>query len=72
MHFLKSRLFLTVCRGQRGRSNCTILDGNWCLGHGMMKRFSQTTAASASDELVDSAQRKLSFVSDATNEVLAY
>jgi len=38
----------------------------------MMKGFSQTTAASTSDELVDSAQRKLSFVSDTTGEVLAY
>jgi len=37
-----------------------------------MKRFSQTTAASASDELVDSAQRKPSFVSDTTDGVLAY
>ena len=38
----------------------------------MVKRFSQTTAASASDGLVDSARRRLSFASDATDEVLAY
>jgi len=37
----------------------------------MMKGFSQTTATSASDEWVDSAQRKWSFVSDTTDEVLA-
>jgi len=38
----------------------------------MMKRFSQTTAASVSDGLVDSTRRKLSFASDPTNKVLAY
>jgi len=38
----------------------------------MVKRISQTTAASASDGLVDCARRRLSFASDATDEVLAY
>jgi len=38
----------------------------------MMKRFSQNTAASVSDGLVDSPRRKLSFASDPTNKVLAY
>ena len=36
----------------------------------MEKRFLQTTTASASAGLVDSAQRKLSFAGDATDEVL--
>ncbi|PUU73401.1 hypothetical protein B9Z19DRAFT_1135207 [Tuber borchii] len=38
----------------------------------MMKLISQTTTASISDRLVDSLWRKLSFASDATDEVLAY
>ena len=38
----------------------------------MVKRFSPTTSASASDRLMESARRKLSFASDATDKGLAY
>ena len=38
----------------------------------MEKRFPKTTAASASDGLMDSVWRKLRFTSDAMDEVFAY
>ena len=39
---------------------------------GMVKRFSPTTSASASDRSMESARRKLSFESGVTDEGLAY
>jgi len=48
------------------------ISGELAYGARMVKRFSQTTVASTDDVLVDSARRKLSFATDATEEVLAY
>jgi len=59
---------------QRVEGKVDLHDISWELAYvaRMIKLFSQTTAASASNGLVDSAGRKLRFASDLTDEILAY